>query len=545
MKSLVFKFRTLFFLCILLNPIHLTAQKTQSLSTIENKTDTLFSENQNDPGCVVGILKNGEILMKKGYGLANLDYDIPITPQTIFDIGSLSMHFTAACLVLLEAEGKLSLDDPIQKYITEFPTYKEGKITIRNLLNHTSGVREYFAVMAMSGQDYDIEFGIQSGLDILKQQNALCITPGSEYRFACSNYLLSAIIVERASGISYPEFINQNLFNPAEMYQTFVYKNHKKVVKNQAVGYAFVDEQFEKNHPAKFTSYGDGRIYTNLEDFFKWIAFLKTKKVGKKVLFDHLAMRGTLNDKTPMTYSLGLEHGNLMGHPLVGHNGYWAGFNSMYLDFPDRDLAVVTMANNSTISAPSKAYQIAEMLLENVPPTTRHNNEQNPESVTLSNEKLKAFCGHYFNEKFAYVRSIYLKNDTLRYVINENRERNLIPISESNFRIIAGNFNIILKFDEEKNLTIFINDNEPQRYYPFEKTEYSNEDLKQFEGKYYSKQLDVEYEVKVDNKHLKTYLGEREMGHYSTVAESLFNSHDQFLKFEKGKWRNDYKIHIK
>jgi len=239
-----------------------TAQDEANLN-ITQKIDELFKDIKNEPGAAVGVIQNGQVIYKKGFGLANLDYNIPITTSSIFEVGGLSMHVTGACILLLENEGKLSLDDPIQKYLTDFPKYAKGQPTIRQCFHHTSGLRDFLEMLNMSGQSTDMPYTAAEAIELIKKQKALTIIPGSDYRYSHSGYLVLAAIVEQISGQSLNNFATENIFAPLGMNHTFFADTKGQIITNRAVGYQKKEEQYKVSQPFNFltTTYQYRRFY--------------------------------------------------------------------------------------------------------------------------------------------------------------------------------------------------------------------------------------------------------------------------------------------
>jgi len=181
---------------------------------LEKRTDSIFHEYKGDAGAAAAIVYNEKVLYQKGFGLANLEHNIQVTPQTVFEVSSVAMHVTATAILLLEKNGKLSLDDPIQKFLIDFPIYKKGAVTIRHCFHHSSGIRDYLNLIKMTGRSQHIHFDNQDGYHLLQKQKELTIIPGSDYRYSHSNYLVLALIVESVSGMSMGEFARQNIFLP-------------------------------------------------------------------------------------------------------------------------------------------------------------------------------------------------------------------------------------------------------------------------------------------------------------------------------------------
>lgn len=506
---------------------------------IETQIDSLFEEYNDQPGCAIAVYGKGKILFEKGYGIANLDYDIKITPTTVFDIGSVSKQFTAACIVLLENEGKLSLDDPISKYIPEIPEYDAGEITIRHLLHHTSGLRDYLTLMYLSGISYDNYFTEEDGLEILKMQNELNFKPGSEYLYSNSGYLLLAIIIRRVSGMSIGSYAQQKIFEPLEMKNTFIYEDGGKVVKNRAIGYSKEGDEYKREHHFDFVCGGDGQVYTTVEDFFKWSENFKSSKIGNDTFIDQMLVKGLLNNGDTLDYTLGLFHGTYKGLKTISHGGSWGGFRAHYLQFPDEDLSVAVMSNAGDFNAEQGANQLAELFLENklkadeIPEWKLKKTETKP--IKLSTKKLEKFCASYWNNEGSYSRKIHIKNDTLRYYRSENSESSLVPINQNEFIMLEVNSDVKVKFLISKNnqhrMIVTIDDEDPIESVAYEPVFYSTEELMTFVGSYYSDELNVVYDLMMKDDKLMLYLKGKVISEMHAIMDNIF-SNDDFGVFE-------------
>ncbi len=502
---------------------------------LETKIDSLFTDYNNSPGCAIGIYSNGRVLLKKGYGIANLDYDINITPETVFDIGSVSKQFTAACIVLLENEGKLSLDDDIRKFIPEIPEFEQGKITIRNLLHHTSGLRDYLTLMYLSDISFDDYFTEQMGLDILVRQKALNFVPGSEFSYSNSGYLALAIIIRRVSGESIGTFAKKNIFNSLDMENTFIYEDGAKVVKNRAIGYSKEENEYKREHHFDFVVGGDGQVYSTVEDFLKWSENFKSNKLGNDTFLKQMLTKGVLSNGDTIDYALGLSHGVYKNLKTVSHGGAWGAFRAHYLQFPECDLAIVIMSNFGNLNAGSKAKQIADLVLkENFTndevenQDKKHNKKQ--KFVHLKTKELEYFTGYYWSDARSYTRKIYVKNDTLRYSRPETYDSDLVPISKNEFKMINVGGDILVKFDtnEQGNHTMsFIaNGEKPIISKEYEPITYTNEKLTNFAGVYNSKELDVNYTLKMEKSLLVLYINETKISPLNSIMENLFSNEE-------------------
>ena len=469
---------------------------------LAEQLDAIFEEYQENPGCALGVFHKGKIVYQKGYGYANLDHDVRVTPQTIFETASISKQFTAACILHLEDQGKISLDDPIQQYFPELPRYKEGEISIRQLLHHTSGLRDYLILLQVMGKDWDMKYDNDQGFALLSKQQTLCFTPGAKYGYSNSGYLLLAEIIERQSGKDLAQYAQEFLFEPLGMTHTFIHQNAKKVVKNRAIGYVPTADGFAKEHYLNFISEGDGGVQTNVVDFFKWSENLQNNQLPIKNFRARMLARGRLNNGDSIPYALGLEHAEHMGHSLYAHYGMWGGNRSMFLQFPKEDLSIITLSNNGEQNVWQKAYQVASVLLEAARTSTHSASASDyspPKTIVLSPKKLSRYCKDYFDFDSGLSRRIYLKNDTLQYHRGPGNESPLWPISENEF--IMGNVGTDLRITFESNATeeeimlVKVNLGTTYQHVAYEKPKYSPGDWESFTGSFYSPELNTQYEI--------------------------------------------------
>lgn len=511
--------------------------------TKRQKLDELFQSDENQPGLVVAIYSEGKELYKKTVGAANLDSARKINSNTVFDIGSLSMHFTAACIVLLEGEDKLSLDDPISKHLPELPNYAEGQPTIRHLLHHTSGLRDYIIALDMTKNTFDIHYDKQQGLDFLIQQKELGFTPGQEYEYSNSNYLLLNHIVSSVSGQSLNDFAQEKIFKPLGMQHTFFLEEAGKVVKNRAIGYQKEGEEatFQQSHFFNFAAAGDGRLHTTLDDFIKWMQHFKQPKIGQPNFIEQLLKRGIENDGDIMSYALGLEHGTSDGFNFFGHNGYWGATSSFFMRFPQADLSIVVFSNNGTISSPRKAFQAVSILLHDQEPKEITDSLEDQATVKQTNEQLQDWTGNYIAYKTGYLRKILVKNDTLIYQIAENNERRLIPIGNGAFRVLGSQIYSVQfkKTATGQKVMQFIREGITQyEYTTYEPSKPSTSDFQSLAGRYYSEALNIFYDLSVDKEELVVTVNGKEYMRYRPIMKNIFGStsgHHGYFTFDKNK----------
>src|SRR5712664_1568967 len=234
------------------------------------------------PGCALGVYRDGKMVYSKGYGLANLEQNVPITPQSVFDIGSTSKQFTAASILLLQKQSKLSINDDVRKYIPELPDYRQ-KVTILHLLNHTSGLRDYLTLMDLAGIHIDSVTTDEDALQIVSRQQALNFAPGSDWLYSNTGFFLLSVIVKRVSGKTLREFAGENIFVPLEMTHTQYRDDHTSLIPNRALAYDAKEKGGGYSlNVSYFEQTGDGAVHTSVEDLLKWDENFYSGQIGGK-----------------------------------------------------------------------------------------------------------------------------------------------------------------------------------------------------------------------------------------------------------------------
>ncbi|HEX6126654.1 MAG TPA: serine hydrolase [Pyrinomonadaceae bacterium] len=350
----------LFFLGLITAPI--TAQPTDETA---KKVDAYLAQwDKNDmPGVAVSIVKDGKLVYKRGLGMANLDHDVPNSPTTLFNVASVSKAFTAASVVLLSQQGKLSLDDDIRKYVPELPQYSDT-ITIRHLLHHTSGIRDYGPLVRFAGLATDSDYDEKFILKTLARQKNISFKPGSKYSYSNSGYFLLGVIVARVSGKSLRAFADENIFKPLGMKNTRFDDNRFEIVKNRAHGYMVGPGNSIRARSTLDTLVGDGGILTTVEDLYLWDQNFYDPKVGGKEMIALLTTPATLNSGEKITYAFGMWSSKYKGLKKVTHSGNVSGFRAQLVAFPDQRFSVIVLSNNSAIIPPVVVEKLAGIYLE-------------------------------------------------------------------------------------------------------------------------------------------------------------------------------------
>jgi CubicO group peptidase (beta-lactamase class C family) len=330
-----------------------------------NRVEAIFAEvDRNDtPGCAVAVVQAGESVLARGYGLANLEHRISVTPQTVFDASSVSKQFTAAAIARLAQRGEISLDTPVRDIIPELPAY-DPPPTIRQLVHHTSGVRDYLELLELSGKTVRDVHTLDELIGLLARQNALNFVPGSRHLYSNSGYILLAAIAQRVTDQPFGEILESNIFGPLGMGSTHVYDDATKIIPRRATGYSPRDVGFAVDHFFEFAVPGDGQVYTTVEDLAKWEqAFHSGGPLGAPFMQGLLAA-GELEGGAVVDYAYGLRLGEWRGLRTVRHGGAWGGFRSHTLRFPDEALSVVCLCNNGGVRPEELAENVATVYLD-------------------------------------------------------------------------------------------------------------------------------------------------------------------------------------
>ena len=352
-------------LALLLGAIPLAAQSNSLPPALAARVDSVYARftAPGSPGCALGVVRDGRLDYARGYGLASVEHEVPITPATVFDLGSVSKQFTAMAIVLLAQDGKLSLDDEIQKFVPEVPRYAQP-VTIRQLLHHTSGLRDYIDVLGWSGIGEEAVTTDADALLAIAKQRAPNFAPGSEYLYSNSGYFLLSVIVRRASGQTLRHFAATRIFAPLSMSRTQFVDRHQLIVPGKAGSYGAGPGGSFVLSLANWEQTGDGAVNTTVEDLVKWERTFETGTVGGAAAIAEMHRTGVLTGGKPISYALGLGIDSLRGIRRVSHGGAWAGYRAHIARFPDQKLSLISLCNLSTSNPGQLNELVATVLLE-------------------------------------------------------------------------------------------------------------------------------------------------------------------------------------
>ena len=367
-----------------------------------HRVDAIFARfTPQGPGCAMGVFQDGRIAYEKGYGLANIEYGIPMTPTTPTIMGSLSKQFTAASIALLVEQGRLSLSDEVHKYVPELADY--GKpITIEQLVHHTSGVRDFWALVDAAGMRPDDGYTVDDILALASRQKHLNFDPGAEYNYSNTGYVLLGVVVKRVTGKTLRQFAGEQIFTPLGMTSSHFHDDHNEPVRGRAFAYSPLTNAGWRINIWNNDIVGQGGLMTTVEDLQKWDENFYTGTVGGTNFLARQLERGRLNNGTQLAYAFGLEVGTYRGMQVVEHSGSTGGYRTDLLRFPSAHTSVVTLCNVSNADAVGLAHRVADIVLgsqfkEPVPaPPTRAAAAQ-AATVTLSDAALAAFAGRFYS----------------------------------------------------------------------------------------------------------------------------------------------------
>jgi len=316
------------------------------------------------PGCAVAVGEGGRLLLKRAYGMANLEYGIPITPATIFEAGSVSKQFTAGAILLLAQEGKLSLEDPVRKYIPEFPDFGTP-VLIRHLLTHTSGIRSQWPMLTLAGRPPGrAVHTIGEILDLVNRQRELNFHPGDEFLYNNTAFTLLSVVVSRVSGQPFQQFCDTRLFKPIGMLNTQWRTDFTKVVKGRATAYEMGRDRAYHTEMSFTDVVGNGGLLTTVEDLWRWNRNLDNPGVGGREWTDALQTRAKLNDGLDTPYGRGLFLGEYRGLTEIFHGGATAGYRAYLTRFPEQRLSISILCNGGNIAPAVLAHQLADIVLD-------------------------------------------------------------------------------------------------------------------------------------------------------------------------------------
>jgi CubicO group peptidase (beta-lactamase class C family) len=479
----------------------------QSLpDSVTKKIDSLFAKwnSTGSPGCTIGIVRNDSLIYAKGYGQANLEYGIPNAPETIFHMASISKQFTASAIILLAKQGKLSLEDDIRKYLPWFPDMKK-KITVRNLLNHTSGIRDQWQLLAISGTRLDDVITQEHVVKILSKQKELNFNPGDQYSYSNSGFTMLAEIVKSVSGQSLRKFTDSAIFKPLQMNSTHFHDDYTEIEKNRSYSYERKDSANFTNSILSYSNAGATSLFTNIPDMSKWVMHLDDASSINQDLIKLLTQKGKLNSGKEISYACGIVVDTYKGWKQYSHGGADAGYRTYLTVLPDLKMGFIVFSNLGDFNAGGQAYAIADLFIKD---TTQKKEveKKTPRDSTAAILKdelhWKKFAGNYIGDD-GLPFSFDIKNHQLFYHIF-NESNFLINDRKDSFSIPAAP-EIKFVFSIKAKDTICDITTTDQAYHLkkyIKDTVQTDAVLRPYTGTYFCAELDCKYGIVLKDHHL-------------------------------------------
>ena len=392
--------------------------------------DAIFAQwdNTRSPGAAVAVSRGGQVIFARGYGMADLQHDVPITPDSIFHVASISKQFTTACVQLLAQDGKLSWADDVRRYVPELRDYGRA-ITLAHLAHHTSGLRDQWSLLGFAGWRDDDLITEDDVLTIASRQKRLNFSPSDEYLYCNTGFTLLAVVVKRVSGQSLRDFAAARIFQPLGMTATHFHSDHTEIVRGRTSAYAPRSGGGWKISIPVFDTYGATSLFTTVGDLLKWEANFTEPRVGGATFVEAMTTPGRLNDGRVTGYALGLRSAKPRGVVEVGHSGADAGYRSDVVRFPEHDLAISVFCNLSTMQPVVLSRQVADIVLGPGVMTSL------PAPIAVEAAKLKELAGTYWNSATDEVQRVRWANGVLTASGSADP---LVPIGPGLFRVGAS-----------------------------------------------------------------------------------------------------------
>ncbi|HEX4441442.1 MAG TPA: serine hydrolase domain-containing protein [Thermoanaerobaculia bacterium] len=502
----------------------------------KSRVDAVFAEydRSDSPGCALGVFRDGRVAYARGYGMANLELGIANSPQSVLDIGSTGKQFTAFSIQLLASEGKLSLDDDIRKWVPEIPDY--GKtITIRHLLHHTGGLRDYLELFSLQGVEEEDLSTREDALAVLALQKAPNFAPGEEHLYSNTGYFLLGEIVRRASGKSLRDFAAERIFGPLGMRHTQYNDLHTRIIPGRATGYAKADGGGFGIEMSDWEQVGDGGVQTSVEDLQKWDENFFTGTVGGFAVLAAMLEPGVLNSGKKIQYASALYVTEYRGLPAIEHGGAWAGYRAQLLRFPKQHFSVACICNLAQANPSRLAHRVAEVylgdLMKKEPDEAAAGNgsgaKKTPAAADAS--RLQALIGSYLDRQNDRFLRLTVEDGQLRGRLG-SRALTFVPTAADRFRV-EGISGVKAEARVEKSggarprLAVTLDEDGDVENWSFEPVDAwspSPADLAALAGRYTSRELDTTWRLEiVDGKLYVRHRGGPEEPLSPTVADRM------------------------
>lgn len=487
-----------------------TAQdEAETPPPLGERIDALFEsfDSTETPGAAIAVIEDGELVHSRGYGIAQLEYEIEIGPETVFHVASVSKQFTAMAVVLLALEGKLSLDDEVRQHLPWVPDF-DVPITLQHLIHHTSGLRDQWESLLIAGWRLDDVITHDHIRGMVERQRELNFAPGERHLYCNTGYTLLAEVVAAVSGQSFPQFTRERIFEPLGMSSTHFHDDHEHVVPKRAYSYKPSKEGFRKS-VLSYANAGATSLFTTAEDLVRWLENFDHHRVGGVEGFELLGKRAVLNDGKTLGYAGGILFGEYRGLETISHSGGDAGFRSHVVWFPERKLGIAVVSNHAAFSAPGGAMDIAALLVPEAP-KEEASEEKAPEEdpvpkpapVEVPEEQLERLAGTYATREQFSVQ-VQRRSSRLFFRIQGLPRRRLIPESPTSFRTHTGDTRLHFSIEEGEGRALELSVGGRAHTLPrLPEGTTPSVALSSFAGRYECRELEALYTIALEGDHL-------------------------------------------
>lgn len=476
------------------------SQDIQKRQIAPSQIDAVFSQwdTPNRPGIAVGILNDGEIVYTEGYGLANLEHRIPISPETRFHIGDLAKEFTVYALLLLEQRGQLSLNDDVRKHMPKLMSFPQS-ISIMQLMHHTSGLNNEEVSKVLAGWRTEDIYTREQAYTMIRNQTQSETNSGVVQRFSDAGFMVLEDLIAKVGNMTYTDFVTEEIFEPLGMTNSVFDDGH--VIPKKAQGYFAGDKGFSNttvNHTHTILS----DVYTTVGDMCLWAKELRNPKVGTEKMvqkFESLSIVNGQNVKEANTalYTGAHRFWNFRGTKKLYHTEVAGGYASKLIRYPDYDLAVVIMGNDGAYNGYAGTQASALYIEDFLEPIS--NESEDMVFKKLSEKQLSTFVGDYWDSSNHSTRKIHIVNDTLRYFRGPGNESALLPLTKNSFSMIAPG-EVIVHFDTKavpQTMSVTVGENSFHSI-AYDANASWGKNLNDFTGNYYASSLDTSYSLRID-----------------------------------------------
>lgn len=453
---------------------------------LEYEIDEMIPSAINDttPGMVIGVFQDGEIIFQKGYGLANMAYNIPNNPDMVYNIGSVTKQFLGYSIAMQHIEGKLNIDDPVSNYLDDWPEFEET-VTIRHLLNHTSGYREAYTMSNLAGREIGVDrMDIEESLEVVRRQPKLEFSPDSRFTYNSTAWVILAEVLESATGETAAVWVKENIWDALDMNNTHAETYVGQVIENAAESYIYNDQLGYMNPKSNRAIFGAGDIYMNVPDAAKWIQNMKTGELGGQEVLDLFFEPNELSNGIYNGYAMGIFVEEYRGLRRYQHGGGHAAYRTQLSYYPDHDLGIFMVSN--FLGANFSSNRIAELILgDQMDPLMDYEDER----IALSDEIQSEMQGRYINDD---------RNDMFVLTVEDDKilldgQTEMIPVGDGLFRMSGdtGQFQFEASEGSDTPAKIVATRNDgTRRYTKVSRWEPGVSDLQVYAGEFMSDEID-------------------------------------------------------